>query len=123
MLRFVIIIIIINISNGVVIINIQSNNNNKKNPCVYFSVNIIYFVSHISVCTVILSAALFVDSDQLPENDRLAGKRKRKKEREGKKKQKKNTEVLTKEICQNINTAGTTKNVTLNCGGFWIARA
>lgn len=68
------------------------------------------------MCTVILSAALFVDPDQLPENDRLAGKRKRKKgKRRGKKK---NTEVLTKEISQNINTAGTTKNVTLNCGGF-----
>jgi len=62
---------------------------------------------------------LFVDPDQLPENDRLAGKRKKKKRKEkgGK------TEVLTKEISQNINIAGTTKNVTLNCGGFWITYA
>jgi len=49
----------------------------------------------------------------LPEKER---------EKKGKRKGEK-TEVLTKEISQNINIAGTTKNVTLNCGGFWITYA
>ncbi len=34
------------------------------------------------MCSVILSAALFVDLDLLPENERLAGKRKREKRKE-----------------------------------------
>lgn len=71
----------------------------------YFSVNIIY---QYPISVRALSAALFVNPDQLPENDRLAGKRKRKK----KERERKKTEVLTKQISQNINTAGTTKNVT-----------
>ncbi len=66
------------------------------------------------MCSVILSAALFVDLVLLPENERLAGKRNREKRKEKGKKNRSANEADQ----PNINTTGTTKTGPKTAGVF-----